>query len=165
MWKFRTRTFWIAAALSATVPVAAWAGFFGDHPRYVHAMGDLKTARWMISRPDAPNVTADENRAVGEIDAALGEIKQAALEDFKDVWNAPHADASMNHRGRLDEALKLLQRAHDDISQEEDDRRARGLQHRAIEHLDNAISSVRLAREDKHMDERSFRDQGEYRHF
>jgi hypothetical protein len=165
MWKFRTRSFWIAAVLSATVPVAAWAGFFGDHPRYVHAMSDLRTARWMIARPDAPNVTADENRAVGEIDAALSEIKRAAMDDFKDVWNAPSVDTSMNHRGRLDEALKLLQRAHDDISMEEDDHRARGLRNRAVEHLDNAISSVRIAREDKHMDERTFREEREYRRY
>jgi hypothetical protein len=59
----------------------------------------------------------------------------------------------MDRRGRIGEALKLLDRAHDDISREEDDRRARGLQRRAIAHLDNAIGFVKLAQEDKHFDE------------
>jgi hypothetical protein len=153
MFKISPMKFVAPLALSALMPLAAFAGFFGDHPRYVHAMSDLRTARWMIAQPDAPNVSADENRAVGEIDAAYGEIKQAALDDFKDVWNAPPVDTRMDRRGRFDEALKLLNRAHDDIAREEDDRRARGLQRRAIQHLDNAIGYVRMAGEDKHMDE------------
>jgi hypothetical protein len=153
MVKIRAINFVAPLAVATLLPMAAWAGFFGDHPRYVHAMTDLRTARWMIARPDAPNVTADENRAVGEIDAALGEIKQAALDDMKDVWNPPSIDTHIDRHGRIDKALELLNRAHDDIAREEDDRRARGLQHRAIQHLDNAISFARLAREDKHFDE------------
>jgi len=156
MVKVRAINFVAPLAVATLLPLAAWAGFFGDHPRYVHAMSDLRTARWMIAQPDAPNVTADENRAVGEIDAALGEIKQAALDDMKDVWNPPPVDTRMDRHGRISEALKLLDRAHDDIAREEDDRRARGLQRRAIQHLDSAISFARMAQEDKHMDEHEF---------
>jgi len=159
MFKIRSINLAVPLALSMLLPMAAWAGFFGDHPKYVHAMSDLRTARYMIAQPSAPNVSADENRAVGEIDAALGEIKQAALDDFKDVWNAPAVDARMDRHGRLGEALNLLNRAHDDIAREEDDRRARGLQRRAIMHLDNAIGAVHQAIEDKHFDE------AERRHF
>jgi hypothetical protein len=142
-----------ALAISTIVPLAAWAGFFGEHPRYEHALSDLRTARNFLQRPEEPNVVADEASAIREIDASIGEIKQAARDDWKETWAPPSFDVHLTHGGRVHEALKLLERAHDDITQEEDDRQARGLRNRAIGHLDKAISFARLAIEDKHMDE------------
>jgi hypothetical protein len=132
-------------AIALGLPLASWAGFFGVHPRYEHAATDLRTARSFIARPDAPNVEAQDSAAIGQIDAALGEIRKAALDDWKDVWNPPPIDTSLNRRGRLREALKLLQRARGDVGQEEDDAQARGLQNRAIGHINQAIGFVQTA--------------------
>jgi hypothetical protein len=144
------------AALSVLTIVsanAAWAGFFGDHPRYLHSLSDLRYAKALLEHRDAPNVMADESNAVAEIDKSLGEIKRAAMDDWKPLGDPPPVDASLDHPGRLREALKVLERAKGDLSQEEDDRNARGLRNRAVGHLDNAIISVRQAIGDKRADQ------------
>ena len=143
-----------ALALSAMIPLAAWAGFFGEHPRYEHAVSDLRVARNLLQRPEEPNVTADEANSIREIDASIREIQQAAADDWKETWVAPPIDASLDHGGRLHEALKLLERAKGDIAQEEDNGRARGLRNAALGHLNQAISFARMAVEAKHMDRR-----------
>ncbi|MFX8453457.1 hypothetical protein ABTL48_20900, partial [Acinetobacter baumannii] len=70
---------------------------------------------------------ADERGAVDELNIAIGEIKEAAREDWKPVDDHPPIDASMNQPGRLHEAMKVLNRAEQDLSQEEDNRDARSL--------------------------------------
>ena len=131
---------------------AAWAGFFGDHPRYLHALSDLRYAKALILRPDAPNVVADEHGAIAEIDKSIGEIKEAAREDWKPLGDAPPVDAQLDRPGRLHEALKVLSKAKNDLSQEEDNGPARALRNRSIGHLNEAITFVRRAIGDKEMD-------------
>src|ERR1700734_745230 len=54
----------------------------GPHPYYLHALSDLRAARWMIEhRPGNWAQTQDEIEAVHRIDAAIGEIKKASIED------------------------------------------------------------------------------------
>jgi hypothetical protein len=144
----------VAFVLSATMPLSSFAGFFGDHPRYLHALSDLRYARALIERPDAPNVMADEQNAIRELDKSIGEIKQAARDDWKLLGDHPPVDTKMNHHDRLYEALKVMDRAHHDIDKEEDDRAARGLRNRALGHLDQARNYVKLAIGDKKMDQR-----------
>lgn len=49
------------------------------HPAYLHALADLRTARWLIDhRPGDWAQSADEGEAVRQIDAAIGDLKQAA---------------------------------------------------------------------------------------
>ncbi len=143
----------VSSGLSFGLPVASWAGFFGDHPSYDHAITDLRTARHFLNHHEEANVEAADSAAIQEVDAALGEIKRAALDDWKDIWNPPPIDVHIDHRGRLHEALKLLEKAHSDVKQEEDDYRAKGLQHRALEHIDRAVDLVRAAADEKRMDE------------
>ena len=46
-----------------------------DHPYYLHALSDLRAARWMIEhRPGDWQRTVDEMDAVKRIDEAIGEI-------------------------------------------------------------------------------------------
>ncbi len=138
---------------SLTISQASFAGFFGDHPRYLHALSDLRYARALLERPDAPNVMADENRAIQELDTTISEIKKAALDDWKPVVDAPHIDVHLNHKGRLTESMKALERARHDIAKEEDDRAARELQKRALAHLDQAMNCVQRAISDKRLDQ------------
>jgi hypothetical protein len=142
-------------AVMSFIPLASFAGFFGHHPRYLHAMSDLRYARALLEQMDAPNVMADEQNAVRELDAAIHEIKEAAADDWKLVGEHPKVDTSKwDHRGRLHEALKVLARAHGDVSKEEDDADARDLQKRAIRHIDFSMNFVRQALSDKKWDEK-----------
>jgi hypothetical protein len=142
----------LSAMVFMTASPASWAGFFGSHPAYEHAIEDLRTARHLLEKPEEANVAADEEAAVAEIDRALGEIKEAAANDWKENFMPPKIDVGWHHHERLKEASRLLQKAKSDISQEEDDGAARGLRNRARHHLDLAIASVDHAMADKSFD-------------
>src|SRR3984893_2596886 len=104
----------------------------GEHPYYLHALSDLRAARWMIEhRPGNWQQTVDEVEAVHRIDAAIGEIKKAAIEDGKNLEDHPPVDERNDHDGRLHVALDFLRKARQDISHDEDNRFAQGLQGRA----------------------------------
>src|SRR5579871_3067493 len=90
---------------------------YGDHPYYLHALSDLRAARWMIQhRPGDWAQTVDETEAVRRIDAAINEIKKAAIWDGKDIEDHPHVDERPDHPGRLHAALDFLRKARQDIS-------------------------------------------------
>jgi hypothetical protein len=115
----------------------------GRHPAYLHALSDLRDARAHLGvfTPDG-HIDREEQHAIEEIDAAIGEIKHAAIDDGKDVRDHVPVDAGMDRRGRFHRALELLDKAHHDIDKEEDDPSTRGLQHRAIHHIDEAHHTV-----------------------
>lgn len=137
-----------ALALSL-VPMIAHADEWGDdHPRYLHAMSDLREAYWLIQHHDTGDryANVDESRAAREIREAYQEIKHAAASVGEDVDEQPPPDMDWgNHGFRLHRVADLLRHAQDDVSREEDDWRTRGLQHRAEEHIDNALSATEAA--------------------
>jgi hypothetical protein len=131
----------VAAAPPRTV-VVAQAG--PAHPAYLHALTDLRQARWMIEhRPSDWAQTNDELEAVRQIDAAINDIKQAAIDDGKNLNDHPPADAHVDNRGRIHEALRLLRKARADVAREEDNAYANGLRNRAVGHIDGAIGHTR----------------------
>jgi len=115
----------------------------GAHPAYLHALTDLRHARAHLDRM-TPNerVDADEQRAINEIDAAIGEVKEAAIDDGKPLSDHPPVDARWGRPDRLRRAMELLDKAHDDIDQHESDGWARGLKHRALHHIDEARKAI-----------------------
>jgi hypothetical protein len=118
----------------------------GEHPYYLHALSDLRAARWMIEhRPGNRERTVDEMEAVRQIDAAIAEIKKAAIDDGKNIGDHPQVDEPNEHSGRLHVSIDFLKKARQDISHDEDNMFAEGLQVRAYNHIDAAISSVRKA--------------------
>ncbi len=143
----------LAIFVTAATPLASYAGFFGDHPRYLHALSDLRYARSLVSKPDAGNVMADEGQAVHEIDDAIREISEAAKEDWKPVYDHPPVDTSLDRPGRLHEAIGVLDKAQRDLSKEEDNGDARSLRNRAVRHLQMARDYVRKAIGDKELDQ------------
>jgi len=114
------------------------------HPAYLHALSDLRAARWLIEhRPGDWAQTNDEVEAVHQIDAAINDIKKAAFNDGKNPNDRPPVDENPDHRGRIHEALQFLNKARTDISHEEDNAFANGLRDRAIGHIDGAIRASR----------------------
>jgi hypothetical protein len=120
--------------------------FSAEHPYYLHALSDLRAARWMIEhRPGDWQRTVDEVEAVKQIDIAIGEIKKAAIEDGKDVSDHPKVDEKNEHDGRLHEAVDFLKKAREDVGRDEDNKFAQGLQARAYVHIDAAINATKHA--------------------
>jgi hypothetical protein len=113
------------------------------HPAYLHALSDLRAARWLIEhRPGDWAQTADEGESVRQIDAAINDIKKAAIDDGKNTNDHPPLDEYPDHRGRIHEALKYMRKARADIAREEDNAYADGLRNRAIGHIDAAIGAA-----------------------
>lgn len=117
----------------------------GRHPAYPHALTDLRAARAYLQHHDGGQLRHEEDEAVHQIEAAIKEIKKAAIDDGKDVNDHPPVDANLDWGGRLRHALQLLNRAHEDIAKEEDNQFAQGLQERALGHIDNAHHEVEEA--------------------
>jgi hypothetical protein len=116
-----------------------------DHPAYLHALTDLRHARAHLERPGGGERKEQEIKAIEEIDAAIAEIKRASVDDHKDLNDHPPVDAHMDWGGRLHRALELLDKAHHDVAEDEDNCFAQGLQHRALEHIDRAHHHVEEA--------------------
>lgn len=113
------------------------------HPAYLHALSDLRTARWMLEhRPGDAAVSAHESEAIGEIDHAIAEIRRAAIDDGKNIHEHPAADMPNDYRGRLHKAADLLRKTRADTAREEDNPSARGLRNRALGHIDAALHAT-----------------------
>lgn len=133
----------IIATLAAT-PVCAQQ-LPGEHPAYLHALSDLREARWMLYHTYGDHkIYANEDRAISEIDIAIREIKHAAVRDGKDIGDRPAPDAKQ-HGSRLLKALEALDKARRDISKAEDNPQVRGLRARALGHIDAALSAAHAA--------------------
>jgi hypothetical protein len=119
------------------------------HPAYLHALTDLRNARAFLERPANTAVKWDEKRAIREIDAAIHEIKQAAIDDGKDITVHEPVDRP-TWGGRLSRAQELLAKARADISEEEDSPSStvHALRGRALGHIANAEQAVRDGMED-----------------
>jgi hypothetical protein len=132
--------------LLAVLAFAACASQPSRHPAYLHALSDLRSARWMLEhrRGDAV-VSAHEDEAIGEIDRAISELKRAAVDDGKNIHNHPNADLPNDYRGRLHKAADLLRTARADMAREEDNPNARGLRDRSIGHVDAALHATEQA--------------------
>jgi hypothetical protein len=129
------------AALSANA-----ADLPGRHPAYLHALTDLRDARWNLEhRPGDAAVSAQEDVAIVETDRAIREAKVAAMEDGKNIEDHPHEDAKIDRPGRLHHALELLEKARNDVAREEDNPETRDLRNRIVEHTDLAIEATRRA--------------------
>jgi hypothetical protein len=129
----------ILAFLVAVCATVTFADEPGRHPAYLHALSDLRDARAHLERlTPSDRMDNEEERAIGEIDKAIGEIKHASIDDGKNLEDHPPIDTHMGHRGRYHRTLELLDKAHNDIAREEDDPSVRGLRDRALHHIDEA---------------------------
>jgi hypothetical protein len=116
------------------------------HPAYLHALSDLRTARWLIEhQPGDSVVSSQANAAVVDIDVALADIRRASIDDGKDLHEHAPVDAPNELPGHLHKALQLLKHARADIAQEEDDSAIRGLRGRALKHVNAAIYATERA--------------------
>jgi hypothetical protein len=119
-----------------------------NHPAYIHALSDLRHARAYLARPANVVIKWDENRAIRDVDAAIAEIKQASIDDGKNLNEHPPIDNGMVWGNRLQKALELVETARRDVNAEEDNAFARGLKNRALGHIDMAARNIRDGIED-----------------
>jgi hypothetical protein len=137
---FAIQLFFIFLATNASAQVLP-----GKHPAYIHALHDLRDARWYLyHQPSDTKVYADEDMAISETDAAINEVVRAGLDDHKNIHSGVPVDVK-EHGSRLLKSIELLTKAHSDIAQEEDNPEARNLRKAALYHLDKAIAAAKKA--------------------
>lgn len=138
-------TIFLGSSLAITSS-AAYADMSGKHPYYLHALSDLRTARWLEQHePGDRAVSQKEAVAIRQIDAAINTIKKAAIDDGKNLNDHPNVDAPDDHLGRLQKALQILKHAHADVAREEEDPAAVGLRNRAMRDINAAIRETKAA--------------------
>jgi hypothetical protein len=72
----------------------------------------------LIANPDSGQIHDPERQAMEEIDAAIREIKAAAIDDGKDLNDHPGVDPHLPWIPRLNKAAKVLDQAHDEVAKE-----------------------------------------------
>jgi hypothetical protein len=123
----------------------------GPHPAYLHALSDLRAARHYLSDNWAwQPVLRDDNAAIREIDAAINEIKHAAIDDGKSLHDHFPIDTSLSPHDRFRKANELLSSAHNDLAHAEDVPEARDMRNRALGHVDAAHQIVDNAERTAH---------------
>lgn len=138
-------------AFAALLTTFAAADTPGPHPAYLHALTDLRHARAHIDKfVMNGRVDSEESHAIRAIDAAISDIKQAAIDDGKNLNDHPPVDEHFDRAGRYRRALELLDGAYNDINQHESNGWNRGLKDRALGHIDEARRAIRHAMEDRH---------------
>jgi hypothetical protein len=126
------------AATPASPPPAPAAA--GAHPYYLHALADLRNARANLERKGGDRqMKWDEHDAVVAIDRAIHDIREASIDDGKNLEDHPPVDAREPRVGRLHKALAALRTARDDAAKEEDNAFANGLRAHALHDIDEAI--------------------------
>lgn len=140
----------LALATGLALGQAAQAQAPGNHPPYLHALTDMRDARWYLTHAPDGFMEERERHALADLDRAIDEVQRAAYYDGKDVYSHPREDAYPDARGRLRRVSTLLRKAREDVARPEDNLSVRELQLHAVEHLDNAIryaESVMVDRE------------------
>ncbi len=118
------------------------------HPAYLHAISDLRYARALLYRPDWGPVMRDQRAAVEEIDRAIGEAKNAAIDDGKNPNDHPPIDRGLGWEGRFRKAMELLNSAEHDLAEAETNGAAAGWRNAALANVRNAKAFVAKAMRD-----------------
>jgi hypothetical protein len=124
----------------------------GPHPAYLRALSDLRAARFFLQEEgDQPRlVRKAEKEAIREINAAIDQIKEAALEDGKDLSVHPPIDTRLSAHDRFRQANQLLWRAHLDLMRREVMISSRDHRNSAVMHIDAAHHIVDQAAKTEH---------------
>lgn len=143
-----TTRFQFLLASIAVVALPAFADTPGHHPAYLHALSDLRYARALLNRPQEIHVQRDQAAAIDRIDKAIYELKNASIDDHKNLNDHPRIDANLDRPGRLARVMELLKKIENDIEREEDNANARGWRNAAIKYVREAEGLTEKARRD-----------------
>lgn len=134
-------------AMSGVMATLAHADEPGRHASYIRALQDLDTANWLIAHRRGDNWVMGHNEqvALSEINAAKNLVVQSGQDVGKDFQSVQRPDFHRDHNGRLHDAVEAMSKARQDVAQEEDDPRIRGMQHEAVRHIEIALHTTKDA--------------------
>lgn len=140
------RSLFVLLTVSATLAFSistAQAQEPGRHPAYLHALSDLRLMRAYLDRmTPSERIDEESQHAIDEIDAAIREIKEASIDDGRDLRMHAPIDARITPTDRFHKAREAGNAAWADLDHEEDNDYAHGLKHRALDHIEKANHTV-----------------------
>jgi hypothetical protein len=117
-----------------------------SHPAYLHALSNLRHALALIEAREAHSgsaaLKADEQEAVRDIDAAIKEIKTAAVDDGKSLKDHPPVDPKGNHKDNLVRAHGLLRESYEECNKAEGNASVRALRIKIVHHIGDAVHAM-----------------------
>lgn len=133
----------LICCLSMTVGLNA-ADTDSQHPAYVHALNDLHDASAWLAKPEGSATRlAKQLKAQAEIEAAMNQIVAAMISAGKKPGSYKTIDVKLPRAERLKRALRHLDHAYAEIQTKENNKFAKGLQQRAMRHIDAARRAIR----------------------
>lgn len=140
------KPFFLAVSLGFTAAIGSvpsHAQEYGRHPAYIHALSDLRLMRAYLDRlTPSEHVDDEQMQAIREVDEAIRVIKEASIDDRKDLRDHMPIDAQIRPADRFRKAREAGGAAFHDVNEEEDNGYARGLKHRALDHIARANEIV-----------------------
>jgi hypothetical protein len=131
----------------AAVAVLAVTLFAGEtparHSHYLHALSDLRYARFLLNHPKELSDGAAQKEATAHIDRAITEIKRASIDDHKGLNDHPPADRSWDRARRLRRVTELLESAMRDLNYDDDEYRALNWRNAALQNVRDALDLTR----------------------
>jgi hypothetical protein len=143
--KLRTFALLLTGLAAVVAPAVMNADTPGNHPAYLRARTDLRTAQFLMRIREEPNVTRHLDQAARETEAAILEIDRAAVIDRKDLNDHPPVDEHIERQMRFRKIVDLLRSARADLAREEDNGRARGWRDAAYRRIDAALEHMHQA--------------------
>jgi hypothetical protein len=137
-----TRVASVVLGLSAFLLIALGTPAQAQRPHYLHALSNLRQARALLQMDSRPGSIGERDHAIDEIDRAIQEVKMAVRDEGRSSRFTPPPSIQGDPDRPLRSALALLDEAHGDVTAGMDAPEDRGLQARAIRHIDEARIAV-----------------------
>jgi hypothetical protein len=115
-----------------------------QRPHYLHALSNLREARELLQTDTRPGFIGARDRAIEEIERAIREVREAVRDEGRDPHRTPPPSGGDPNRP-MRSALSLLNEARGDIASGTDETGHRGLQMRALRHIDDARQALEHA--------------------
>jgi len=138
--KLTTAVFGLSAFLLFALGMPAQA----QHPRYLHALSNLREARELLQTDTRPGFIGARDRAIEEIDRAIHEVSVAVRDEGRNPHHTPPPAGGDPNRP-MRSALALLDDARRDIESGTDETGHAGLQMRSLHHVDEARQALEHA--------------------
>lgn len=115
---------------------------YAQHPAYLHALSDLRTARGYLQMPARPETKDSCKHAVKEISRAIDDISKAVRDYGRDPDVTPLPQGAGSANWPIHSAIRLMKEARADIEHGRDLPENHGLREHSLEHIDKALLAL-----------------------
>jgi hypothetical protein len=137
------KSFMVAAfALLTFVSLLPAAPANAQHPAYLHALSDLRTARGYLQMPARSETKDACKHANKEVSRAIDDIAKAVRDYGRDPDVTPPPQGAGSANWPIHSAIRLMKEARADVEHGIDLPENHGLREHSLEHIDKALLAL-----------------------